>query len=381
MILTNLMFTSEENRIFLRGSVSGETLRKYERLWEKWTIFQDEMTSHGHVDVETLTVSYIRRESQEKKSASYIKDALAAIRHGRVSRNLSVDYLNSACIDMARRASGNAVEGRQRSLEREKRERLPATKEMLQWLRSKLWDKGIDDRMTYLGVILAFHFMLRISEYAHTGGHSADHRFCVDDVYCYNESGEKVDMKNKGITAITIMKRTGKTNKGETLHRLQLSRSSPAEEELMDDFIQFGRESKTSSRNPFLSRMNLGRYKTLTSSMVNKALKDIATHFGLDPKKFSSHSLRKGGCTSLRLAGVAPEKIQRVGGWKPDSSVMDSCYALHVGGDRGALREEGPQVTLVDVRRLQGRSSSRVGGSSLKPQGIKSKQRGQSQTV
>ncbi len=341
------------------------------------------MVSRGHVDEGTMTVSYIRWESDGGKSASYIKDALAAIQHGRVSRNLPVDHLDSLVMDMARKASGSTVDGRQRSLEREKRERLPAAKEMLQWLREETWNKGIDERMTYMGVILGFHFMLRVSEYAHTGRKSADHRFLVEDVYYYGERGERLGISDKGIVGITIMKRTGKTNRGgKRLHRLQLSRSSPVEEQLMDDFLLFGRESGTDLKDPFLSRMKLGKRKVLTSNMVNSALKSMAAQFGLDPKKFSSHSLRKGGCTSMRFAGFEAESIRRVVGWRPGSSVMDDCYALRVGGDRGALRDEGPQVSVADVLRLQGGSSERFGGSSDKPQGILDKKKkggGQSQ--
>ena len=384
--LTSLLCTLEdleENRIFLRGSAAGETLRKYERLYKRWVSFREEMVSRGHVDEGTMTVSFIRRETEEGKSASYIKDALAAIQHGRVSRNLPVEHLDTLVVGMARKASGSAVDGRQRSLEREKRERLPAAKEMLQWLREDTWNKGIDERMTYMGVVLGFHFMLRVSEYAHTGSKSADHRFLVEDVYYYDERGGRLGVSDKGIMGITIMKRTGKTNRGgKRLHRLQLSRSSPVEEQLMEDFLRFGRESGTDPKDPFLSRMKLGKRKMLTSSMVNAALKRMALQFGLDPRKFSSHSLRKGGCTSMRVAGVEPETIRRVVGWKPGSDVMDECYALHMGGDRGALREEGPQVSVADVRRFQGGSSDQVGGSSNKPQGIlerKKKGGGQSQ--
>ena len=372
--LTSVLCTLEdleENRIFLRGSAAGETLRKYERLYERWVSFRGDMVSRGHVDEGTITVSYIRWETERGKSASYIKDALAAIQHGRVSRNLPVEHLDSLVVEMASKASGNAVDGRQLSLERERRERLPAAKEMLQWLREDSWDKGIDERMTYMGVVLGFHFMLRVSEYAHTGSKSADHRFLVEDVYYYGEKGERLGIRDKGIVGITIMKRTGKTNRGgKRLHRLQLSRSSPVEEQLMEDFLLFGRESGTDPSDPFLSRMKLGKRKVLTSSMVNSALKRMAVQFGLDPKKFSSHSLRKGGCTSMRFAGIEAESIRRVVGWMPGSNVMDECYALRVGGDRGALREEGPQVSVADVLRLQGGSSERFGGSSIKPQGI-----------
>jgi hypothetical protein len=79
---------------------------------------------------------------------------------------LPVDYFSSVLIDMARKASRNAVDG---SLEKEEQTRLPVTKEKILWMREKLWSKGIDERMTYLGVPLGFHFMLRISEYAHIG--------------------------------------------------------------------------------------------------------------------------------------------------------------------------------------------------------------------
>ena len=42
---------------------------------------------------------------------------------------------------------------------------------------------------------------------------------------------------------------------------------------------------------------------------------------GRNPKEYGTHSLRSGGCTSLRAAGVSWETIKIVGRWRSDSAL------------------------------------------------------------
>ena len=371
----------EENRLFLRRAVKTETLRKYDRLWNKWIEFEKRIRRESTIrlDDEAITIHYIRWLTEEdNRRFDYVKDALAAIRHGRITRGWGVVHLDSAAVGMAKAASRNAVPDRQRNWETEEREKLPITKEMIEWLRNESWSKGVDDRMAYLGVVLGFHFMLRISEFAFTTKQADDHRFRVEDVFYYGEDGRQVKREGK-VANVTIMKRTGKTNRGEKIHRLTLCRSSRAETQLLEDFVAFAQESQASRTDPFFSRVKDGRSKMLTSRMITDKTKLMARNFELNPKNFTTRSLRKGGCTSLRRAGMDPEVIRRVGGWAPDSEVMDTCYALSVGGDRGALREDGPQVQLADLRRLDRGSSRREGGSFKSSRGDSSTGGGQTQ--
>ena len=48
-------------------------------------------------------------------------------------------------------------------------------------------------------------------------------------------------------------------------------------------------------------------------------LKHICGEAGLDPKEFSSHSLRRGGATFLSLIGASIQEIKQRGDWKSDA--------------------------------------------------------------
>jgi len=56
--------------------------------------------------------------------------------------------------------------------------------------------------------------------------------------------------------------------------------------------------------------------KPLTYSGFQKALKLLIKNIKLDEKKYSSHSLRIGGATTLALLGYPAHVIQKMGRWK-----------------------------------------------------------------
>ena len=57
----------------------------------------------------------------------------------------------------------------------------------------------------------------------------------------------------------------------------------------------------------------------LTYSFFLSVLKHLCAVVGLDPAKFSTHSLRRGGATFLRLCGAPIEVIKERGDWKSDA--------------------------------------------------------------
>ena len=54
---------------------------------------------------------------------------------------------------------------------------------------------------------------------------------------------------------------------------------------------------------------------TLSYDTFTKAVKSVARSFGLDPTRFSSHSLRIGGASALAAANVPDYVIQKLGRW------------------------------------------------------------------
>lgn len=60
-----------------------------------------------------------------------------------------------------------------------------------------------------------------------------------------------------------------------------------------------------------------GQY--LTYSLLNSFIKKVIPLIGLDPKLYSSHSLRSGAATSAAEAGCQDNQIKRMGRWASDA--------------------------------------------------------------
>ena len=83
----------------------------------------------------------------------------------------------------------------------------------------------------------------------------------------------------------------------------------------------------------------------LLYTTVQARLKKCAKAIGLDPADFGSHSLRSGGCTSLRAAGVSWEVCKVVGRWRSNSALRYS--QLHPSDivDLASLIQNAPACT------------------------------------
>jgi hypothetical protein len=79
------------------------------------------------------------------------------------------------------------------------------------------------------------------------------------------------------------------------------------------ELYSWARVARPEASNPFLSFR--GQW-TLSYDTFTKAVKSVARSFGLDPTRFSSHSLRIGGASALAAANVPDYVIQKLGRWK-----------------------------------------------------------------
>ena len=59
--------------------------------------------------------------------------------------------------------------------------------------------------------------------------------------------------------------------------------------------------------------------RQVSSSSISNAVKRAAKLYGLDPKRYSSHSLRSGGATAMFLGGSSDATVQLFGRWTSDA--------------------------------------------------------------
>lgn len=81
---------------------------------------------------------------------------------------------------------------------------------------------------------------------------------------------------------------------------------------------------------------SMGATKGLAVSIVVACLKSVALALGLDPRNYSSHSLRVGGATSLLNQHCSPLIIKLLGRWM--SNCFESYPVLLPAGSRGLSR-------------------------------------------
>jgi hypothetical protein len=83
--------------------------------------------------------------------------------------------------------------------------------------------------------------------------------------------------------------------------------------DIVEILFDWAVEAGLAAGDPFLSYR---KQWTLSYSTFQKAIKVVAVHLGLDPNRYSTHSLRIGGATVMAAAGLPDYVIQLIGRWK-----------------------------------------------------------------
>ena len=71
-----------------------------------------------------------------------------------------------------------------------------------------------------------------------------------------------------------------------------------------------------------------GGFRPLDYQSFHSTIKFLAYSAGLDPNDFTSHSLRRGGCTFLAMQGAPLEEIKTRGDWSSDTVFAYICTPL-----------------------------------------------------
>ena len=334
------------------GGIRPATSKRYSNALHMWTDF---LTVNGLTDVidfDSSPVRDLRRvimwflyylAVERTRTETQIATALQALQHSLRLDGYSTSAFQDPSVSFARRATREdpRLKHARLSLKR----RLPVTFDMIVYLETLLYrSRNIDDRMTFIGVLLAFHFMLRVSEYCSDGEgrhalRTGDILFfgCDDTVYRPWDSRLLTLSAGFIISAIVDVRSSKADTTGKGRH-LYITRSGSAESHLLDLILEWCTLAGFKHTDQvFLSRASprAGQRKHLTRRLVSSALKRMAVHFGFDEAFFSSHSLRIGGMSCGTAANVSNVSLCRIAGWDPRSS-SSQLYNRNV-PDRGIL--------------------------------------------
>jgi hypothetical protein len=251
------------------------------------------------------------------------------------------------------------------------RSRSATTYDMIVYLRNICWLNHESDprkwdeakvKMNYLGVVLAFNFMLRISEYS--ASKNNPHTLLAHNVVFVKNGLEKsrfwsvnqvrdLNLQFGDIHSVNFNFATSKTDQPGAHNvgrQVTLVPATENEKELLRDLIHWCKISLIGydKTDFFLSRYHHGRNYKLTSKDVTYTLRLAATHFNLNEKEFQTHSLRIGGITAKFRAGDNIAEIRKVAGYSHNSSTVNLYDRLNV-HDRGALGSVDPTTATHSV--------------------------------
>jgi hypothetical protein len=194
----------------------------------------------------------------------------------------------------------------------------PLSPSLLRRIYSMLDFSRPNHQLLWGGLLLAYFFLLRRSEYLFIGKKYHPFVLRLSDIqFCGNE-GEAV--KPRKATIVGILLRGAKNNQfGREEFRFQHASGDPT---LCP--VRAARWVKKAANclgtRPDEPALQVGSASGVSAGQVAGFIKAAATEAGLDASRFSTHSVRIGGATKLLNAGADRLVIKLLGRW------LSSCF-------------------------------------------------------
>ena len=207
----------------------------------------------------------------------------------------------------------------------------PLTNKMLRKLHG-LMDLNLPGHQLLWGsMLLAYFFLLRRSEFLKVDGNWYKSVLRLVDVQYYNNDEDVCCYKDAAMVGIIL--RGAKNNQyGRKEVRYQFKTGDPILCPVSALFY-VRKAAGHFGTDPYDPMVSMGMGRGLSNSHVVKTLKFLASSMGLNPKDYSSHSIRIGGSITLLNNGAAPLVIKMLGRWL--SNCFESYPVLLASGSRG----------------------------------------------
>ena len=210
----------------------------------------------------------------------------------------------------------------------------PLTPKMLRALKGKLKLTNPKDQLLWGGIVLGYFFLLRRSEYLKVNGKWFPYVLQLGDIRFYDTNEDECPAHVARIVGIKL--KGAKNNQyGRNEIRFQHATSDPILCPVMAA-RWIARAAKHYGTGPLDPALSMGGGSGVSAAWIIKVLKALAQSMGLDPKRYSSHSVRIGGSTILLNAGCDPLIIKLLGRWL--SNCFEEYPVLLAQGTMGVSR-------------------------------------------
>lgn len=317
----------------MRNSVAPSSQHTYEIGWRIWCGFAGSCgfdpliseTSPSSVVMHPFSsfqiaaaVAFIAYCFFSKKlSPATIATYLASVGYYYRLNGISAGFLHSDAVDMAR--SGASLLHRQLRPVRDT-STLPCSLEMILTYQRSVPAAYEKHHAVITGMLLGFSLLLRVSEYVALP--TSSHFLRSQDVTFVLHSGAHIPshMVSEAlwpqVTKVVFLIRSAKNDSEGSGNRMVFSRKDCVDSTtfcICRVTFDWATRARLVLDDAFLSYRQLWQ---VSYKDINTAVKEAAVMAGLNPARFSTHSLRYGGASALAAAGTSYYSIQQYGRWK-----------------------------------------------------------------
>ena len=169
-------------------------------------------------------------------------------------------------------------------------------------------------------IVLAYFFCMRVGEYAKTTD-AADHAIRFSDITFLDANGFTATSLARA-NSVTVFFRSSKKDQAATGQARTLCRSGAAwccPVITAWRMVANVRAEKFDSNSPLCVYRDKTGLKRVMGHDITKAIKRAAAVIGVNPRSYSSHSLRSGGATAMFLGGATDATVRLFGRWNSDA--------------------------------------------------------------
>lgn len=386
---------TEEQRlgVFLERSILPVSRAKYLPTWRKWKSYIASLPESQNPGVylerisdragksKALVMFYAylfdvlgKRDKQISTISSHLRFYLGL--HG-----CPTEFFDDALAVQGRRAGRRSVEETEAYLElRERTKLLPLGDEVVAHMRQVLWTdtswkikKEVDQKAIWIAILLGFDSGKRVSNLTVPDGPLASpHGIKARHVLVSLRDGQgrkrtviggEAFRKYEGceyeVLSLRLMYMTTKTSDNQVV----LQASDVGDAGVIRDLVEWMMLSEVRSDDVLTShrRTRNAEVKGVTSKSVRYAIKASCSFFGLDEKRFSTSSMRKGFATMYSICGGNAEYRNLVGGWAAGSKIPQKHY-IHAGpkGVFSVAAQSGVGLSVEDMALMGGGLDSSI---------------------
>lgn len=332
----------EGSQHLLGQAVCSTSLARYDAHWRLWVDFCTQwngfvpcvslpfMAESTRVEQLRMLCAFIHfLKSRKGLHAQTIIQTLSGVRHGVRSAMGDVGIFADPAVAACRRAVSVTE---LRAGRRVTHQKLPFTMDMLLEHTRQTDFRSLQKHMVAAAMHLSFFGLFRVSEVVRSPERFAkgeDHALTAKDITFQLRNSRDIpfvhiaDYRWEDILSMKVELRSAKNDQLRVGHTLFFTSDITTGINVVRTMFDWALASNPlAADRPVFAYESGGTYVTLTYDHIRNAVKGCARRMRLDVARFSTHSLRIGGASTLRAGGASDSLIQLLGRWRSASCAL-----------------------------------------------------------